>query len=107
MKRHLSALVGLLALGLCTWEAGAATYTFVSDTSIAVGNTTYDGQDIVVSNCTLTVDGAHPFNSLRLTNTAVLTHSPAPNGEAEFGTLIRSELAHWTQFVKANGLKAD
>ncbi len=33
--------------------------------------------------------------------------SAAPNGETEFGTLIRNELAYWTQFVKANGLKAD
>jgi tripartite-type tricarboxylate transporter receptor subunit TctC len=33
--------------------------------------------------------------------------SAPPNGEAEFGTLVKNELAYWTQFVKARGLKAD
>jgi hypothetical protein len=46
-----------------------------------VGNTTYDGQDIVVSGCTLTVDGPHAFASLLVTNSGAVTHSTAPNGE--------------------------
>jgi hypothetical protein len=84
MKRYLFSLVGSLALSLSVGEAAAATtYTFASNTLIAVGNMAYDGQDIVVSNCTLTVDGPHAFNSVRLTNSAVLTHSLAPAGEAD------------------------
>jgi hypothetical protein len=67
-----------------TWQATAATFTFTTNTTIGVGNTAYDGQDIVIRDCTVTVAGAHAFNSLRLTNLAVLTHSPAPQGEANF-----------------------
>jgi hypothetical protein len=50
--------------------------------TIGAGDLTYEGQDIVVSNCTLTVNGPHNFASLVLTDSAVLTHSAAPNGEA-------------------------
>jgi hypothetical protein len=35
----------------------------------------YEGQDIVVSNATLTINGPHSFSSVLLTNNAVLTHS--------------------------------
>ena len=52
---------------------------FTTNATINAGNATYDGQDIVVSNCTLTVNGPHFFASLLLTNSAVLTHSPAPS----------------------------
>lgn len=31
----------------------------------------------------------------------------APNGSDEFGALVRSDLQHWTRFVRINGLKAD
>ena len=82
MKRQLLVLVGSLAVALLVGEVRAATLT--NDTLLAIGNTTYDGQDIVLSNCTLTVNGPHSFNSLRLTNNAVLTHSPAPNGEPDY-----------------------
>ena len=54
---------------------------FTNNTVIPVGDLLYDGQPIVVSNCTLTVDGVHSFASLLLTDSAVLTHSPAPAGE--------------------------
>lgn len=60
----------------------ALTVVFTNDTLIAIGNATYDGQDIVVSNCTLTVNGPHPFTSLLVTSNGVVTHSPAPAGEA-------------------------
>lgn len=72
----------LTALALTLPLAGASAITFTSNTAIGVGNTTYDGQEIIVSGCTLTVDGPHSFASLLLTNGAALTHSPAPNGEA-------------------------
>jgi hypothetical protein len=57
--------------------------TFTTNATIAVNDLTHDGQDLVVNNCTLMVDGAHGFNSLLLTNGAVLTHSPAANGEPD------------------------
>ena len=54
---------------------------FSTNTTIGAGITTYDGQPIVVSHCTLTVDGVHNFASLRLTDSAVLTHTSATTGE--------------------------
>ena len=40
--------------------------TFTINTTINSGDTTYDAQDIVVSGCTLTVNGPHSFNSLQI-----------------------------------------
>src|ERR1035437_10903604 len=66
------------ALALLTTAAHAAVFT--TNASIAIGVTTYDGQDIVVSNCTLTVDGPHPFTSLLVTSNGVVTHTADPAG---------------------------
>ena len=55
---------------------------FTNNAIINIGDTTYEGRDIVVSNCTLTVNGAHNFASLQVISNAVLAHSAAPNGEA-------------------------
>lgn len=73
----------LLGAALTLWLPGpaAAAVTFSTNTFIGFGNTAFDGQDVVVSGCTLTANGPHSFNSLLLTNSALLTHSPAPNGE--------------------------
>lgn len=72
--------LGLAAALLClAGMANAATFT--NDTLIDVGNTNWEGQGIIVDNCTLTVNGSNSFASLLLTNGAVLNHSPAPNGE--------------------------
>lgn len=79
MRSNLLAIVAVALSAFRTEPALAVTFT--NDTQVAAGNATYDGQDIVVQGCTLTVNGTHAFNSLLLSNTAVLTHSPAPNGE--------------------------
>lgn len=47
---------------------------FSANATIEEGDTTYDGQDITVSNCTLTVNGRHNFASLSLIQNATLTH---------------------------------
>ena len=67
------------ALVLTTFACHAITFT--NNASITSSDTNYDGQPIIVDNCQLTVDGAHAFTSLWLTNGAVLTHTPAANGE--------------------------
>ncbi len=54
---------------------------FTQDTYIAPTNTTYDGQDLVVLDCTVTVDGSHTFASVVLASDAVLTHSFSTNGQ--------------------------
>lgn len=56
---------------LCTSSAA----TFASDTLIGITDSSFDGQDIIVSNCTLTVDGSHAFNSLQVLAGGKLTHS--------------------------------
>jgi len=75
-----SSIALIAALALSTTAALAT--TFATNATIAAGNTTYDGQPIIVSNCTLTVNGPHSFASLQVISNAVLTHSAAPNGEA-------------------------
>ena len=69
------------ALLLHGFTAGAVTFT--NDTAISLNNTNYDGADIVVTNCTLTVDGPHSFASLQVLNGANLTHSISTNGYSE------------------------
>ena len=64
----------VLVLFLLTPSARAATFT--TNALITEADSSFDGQDIVVSGATLTVDGRHSFNSLLLTNGAVLTHTP-------------------------------
>ena len=58
----------------------AQAITFTNDTAISFNNTNYDGSDIVVTNCTLTVDGTHTFLSVQVLNAGNLTHSYAPGG---------------------------
>jgi hypothetical protein len=58
----------------------AAAMVFTNNTTIAVVNTNFDNADIVVTNCTLTIDGPHPFASIQIQNGGALTHSSAPNG---------------------------
>jgi hypothetical protein len=80
MRIVLNFLIALIAaLALHTTATFAAVFT--SNTAIGVGDMAYDGQDIVVSNCTLTVNGPHAFTSLLVTSNGVVTHSPAPAGE--------------------------
>jgi hypothetical protein len=59
-------------------EAGAAVFT--TDTTLNPTNSSYDGQSIVISNCTVAIDGGHAFTSLRVATGGVLTHSASPNG---------------------------
>jgi hypothetical protein len=68
----------LTFLLMLTFTARAVVFT--SDTTISVLNTNYEGADIVVSNCVLTVDGGHGFNSLRVAGSGVLTHTASANG---------------------------
>ncbi|MGH7942888.1 MAG: hypothetical protein ACREFR_17660 [Limisphaerales bacterium] len=59
----------------------ASAMVFTEDTYIGPADTSYDGQDIVVLDCALTVDGPHTFSSLVLAANAILTHSASTNGE--------------------------
>jgi hypothetical protein len=45
---------------------------FTTPITISETDTTYDGQDIVISNTTVTIDGVHSFSSLLLTNNTAI-----------------------------------
>jgi hypothetical protein len=51
------------------------------NTNISPVNTNYDGQDVVISNCTVTLDGSHGFASLTVTSNGVLAHTFSPSGQ--------------------------
>jgi hypothetical protein len=65
--------------------------TFTTAAQIAGGNTNYEGADIIVTNCILTVDGPHTFASLTLQNGGVLTHTYGPNGYASQSSAVSGE----------------
>jgi len=66
-------IAGCLALVFVRLPAAATTFT--NDTMIHVNDTNYEGADIVITNCTLTVDGPHAFSSLRVVGGGALTHA--------------------------------
>src|SRR4051812_47473660 len=72
----------LLATGVILTAAvlSASAAVFTNDTTISPLNTNYDGADLVISNCALTVDGPHSFASLRVAGTGSLTHTFVPSG---------------------------
>src|SRR5208283_1800665 len=71
-------MAGVIALILVHLPALATTFT--NNTAINVNNTNYEGSDIIVTNCTVTVDGPHAFSSLLVAAGGVLTHSFSPAG---------------------------
>jgi hypothetical protein len=85
----------LLALSLMLWvaAASAATVVFTNDTLINPLNTDYDGADIVVSNCVLTLDGPHNVASVRVAGTGTLTHSFDPSGSLSLYAPVTNEAA--------------
>ncbi|MBI5387023.1 MAG: hypothetical protein HZA90_20305 [Verrucomicrobia bacterium] len=70
----------LPALALTLPLAGASAVTITTNTALSPGDTNYEGAALIVSTCTLAVNGAHSFASLLLIDSAVLTHSPALGG---------------------------
>ena len=76
----------MLLHGCAAWAV-----TFTNDTSISVDNTNYDGLDIAVTNCILTVDGAHSFASLQVLNGGNLTHTFLPSGPLVFPRTVTNE----------------
>ncbi len=81
----------------------AVAIVFKSIATISAENTNYDGGIVIVSGCTLTVNGPHTFESLFVTNNGLVTHSPAPNGEA----MNKLQLTISSNVVVATGSKID
>ena len=67
----------LAAIAAFASVSQSATLVFTNNSIISSGDTNYDGLDIVVTNCTITIDGTHAFASLQIRNGGILTHSVA------------------------------
>jgi hypothetical protein len=70
-----------------------AAVTFTTDTLIGVGNNAYDGMSIVISNCTLTVEGIHAFASLQVLDGGNLTHLFLTNGGSGLNLTITEDVS--------------
>ncbi len=65
---------------LATLSAASAQTVFTTPTTIADGNLAFEGQDIIVRGTTVTINGAHSFNSLTIERNAtnqpgIVTHA--------------------------------
>ena len=99
-----STLITLIAvLGLPATAALAT--VFSTNAIISAGNPTYDGQDIVVSNCTLTVNGPHAFTSLLVTSNGVVTHTADPAGT--IGNRLDLTILHDATVDVSSAIQAD
>ena len=55
------------------------TTVFTSSATIAATNAAYDGQNIIVSNCSVVIDGQHSFANVQAISNAVLSYAAATN----------------------------
>jgi hypothetical protein len=67
-------VVGLVLLGSGATARAQKSITFTTNTTIGSNTKTYDGYNVTVSGCTVTIDGKHPFNSLHVTSSGIVTH---------------------------------
>jgi hypothetical protein len=80
------------ALAILTLAATVASAVeFTSNTSIGAFDTDFDGADIIISNCTVTVDGPHSFDNLRVAAGGTLTHSFWPAGQISITFNVTNE----------------
>jgi len=59
-------------------------------TTIGADNTSLDNKNVLISGCTVTINGSHTFSNLFLTNNAIVTHSPATTTTNYFLSLVIS-----------------
>src|SRR5262245_18416625 len=88
LSRWIALLSSLAASALTTLAA-----TITTDTTIGFNDLGYEGADIIVTNCTLTVEGIHTFANLQLLNGAKLTQTSSDNG-LRFNSITVSNEAH-------------
>lgn len=68
-------LISMCALLVILSPAFADAVTFTTSTTIGCDTTRYEGYDVTINGCAITVACQHSFNSLRLINGATLTHA--------------------------------
>src|SRR3954462_1121257 len=72
--------VVIFGFAVIAYASAASANVINSNTVISSTDFSYENQDIVISNCTVTIDGPHAFQTLRIASGSTLTHSPATNG---------------------------
>ena len=80
MKHSRSAAAVLMLVATLAGSVSAQTITFTNNSVLNSFDTNYDGFEIVVSNCTLTVDGPHSFSNLLVAAGGTLTHTFSSSG---------------------------
>jgi hypothetical protein len=107
-RPHLLGLASacLWALWLLGLGPAASAVTFTTNTLISFNDSTYDGQDIVVSNCTVTVDGTHSFLNVHVLSGGILTHSFSPSAVVWTNSMTTQEIHYMSttnvQLYQAN-----
>ena len=90
MKKSQTIFAVMLA-GFLFAAAAARAVLFTTNTAIGPFDATYDGADIVISNCIVTVDGAHAFASVLVATGGTLTHSSWPSGQLASTFFVTNE----------------
>jgi len=88
LSRWIALTTTIVASTLTTLAA-----TITSDTTIGFTDLGYEGADVIVTNCTLTVEGSHSFASLQLLNAAKLTQTSSDDG-LRYSSVTVSNEAH-------------
>jgi hypothetical protein len=78
MKPNTLIIPAIAGVVLAIQLAAASAAVLTNDTFIGPLDGAFDGEDLIVSNCTVTVDGPHGFASLLLGDGATLTHPYYP-----------------------------
>src|SRR5947208_9062014 len=92
MKSRGVLIARALSLAVCAAQlTTASAVVFTNDAAISLSNTSYDGSDLVVSNCTLTVDGPHAFASLLVGAGGTITHTFSGGGTISESTYVVDE----------------
>jgi hypothetical protein len=90
MRLHVASRLWLAALLCATFAPplrAQTTTVFTNSTLILANNTAYDGQNVVIDKCTVTLIGPHAFNNLTITNGAVLTQQPTTDAQEYYLTV--------------------
>ena len=77
---------------------------FTKPFTIPAGNRDYENQDIAIIGTTLTIDGAHSFNSIQLMKGAVVTYTAGPEAGLSLSVAIAEDaIVDATSAINADG----
>ena len=90
--KEIQVLFRLALAGVLLVATGASATVFTNTTAISPLDTSYDGADIVISNCTVTMDGVHSFNSVLVGAGGALTHTFLSSGSRTLAFNVTNEM---------------